>query len=96
MYETGWGVFLLDVQVHESALKHGLDADEVVRMWTEGTEETVIDDDEPPRYMRLAFDSAARPWELAALSFGNGSRYLVIHAMPARRAVVAKMQRRSR
>ena len=72
------------MQVHESALKRGLDADEVIRMWKEGTEETMIDDDEPPRYMRLAFDNAGRPWELGALSFGNGARYLVIHAMPAR------------
>lgn len=85
---------MLYVQVHESALKRGLDADEVIRMWKEGTEETMIDDDEPPRYMRLAFDSAGRPWELGALSFGNGARYLVIHAMPARRSVVAKIQRR--
>lgn len=44
--------------------------------------------------LRLAFDSSGRPWELAALSFGNGSRYLVIHAMPARKSVIAKMQRR--
>lgn len=84
------------MQVHESALKRGLDADEVVRMWSKGTDETVIDDDEPPRYMRLAFDSAGRPWELAALRFDDGARYLVIHAMPARRSVIAKMQRRSR
>ncbi|HMS76349.1 toxin [Gordonia sp. (in: high G+C Gram-positive bacteria)] len=84
------------VQVHESALKHGLSADEVVRMWIEGIEEVVIDDDEPPRYMRLAFDDAGRPWEVAALRFGGGTRYLVIHAMPARKSVVERMQRRIR
>lgn len=84
------------MQVHKSALKRGLSADEVVRMWTEGTEETVVDDDEPPRYMRLSFDGLGRPWELGALSFGNGSRYLVIHAMPARKSVVIRMQRRLR
>lgn len=84
------------MQAHESVLKHGLSADEVVRMWIQGIQETVIGDDEPPRYMRLAFDHAGCPWELAALSFGNGSRYLVIHAMPARKLVVAKMQRRLR
>lgn len=84
------------MQVHESALKRGLSVDEVIHMWIEGIHETVIDDDEPPRYMRLAFDQAGRPWEMGALRFGNGSRYLVIHAMPARKSVIAKMQRRTR
>lgn len=84
------------MQVHESALKRGLDADEVIRMWLKGTDEMVIDDDESARYMRLAFDDAGRPWEVAALGFGNGTRYLVIHAMPARKSVIAKMQRRAR
>ena len=84
------------MQVHESALKRGLSADEVIGMWLAGTNETVIDDDEPPRYVRLAFDDSGRPWEVAALSFGNGARYLVIHAMPARRSVVTRMQRRPR
>lgn len=65
-------------------------------MWIEGVDEVVIDDDEPPRYLRLAFDDAGRPWEIAALRFGNGARDLVIHAMPARRSVVAKVQRRRR
>lgn len=82
------------VQVHTSALKRGLNVDTIIRMWDHGTDEVMIDDDEPPRYMRLAFDESGRPWELAALSFGAGSRYLVIHAMPARRATVDKMQRR--
>ena len=58
------------MQVHGWHSKHGLSADEVVRMWIEGIEEVVIDDDEPPRYMRLAFDDAGRPWEVAALRFG--------------------------
>lgn len=79
--------------MHESALKRGLNADSVIAMWTRGAEEVVIDDDEPPRYMRLSFDDAGRPWELAALSFENGNRYLVIHAMPARKSIITKMQR---
>lgn len=65
-------------------------------MWREGSDETLVDDDEPERYIRLAFDDAGRPWEVGALSFGNGTRYLVIHAMPARKSVVSKMQRRTR
>lgn len=87
---------MIQVQIHGSALKRGLSADELIRMWIEGVEETVVDDDEPPRYMRLAFDSAGRPWEIGALSFGDGGRYLIIHAMPARKSVVSKMQRRLR
>lgn len=84
------------MQVHESALKRGLSVDEVIRMWVEGTDETRADDDEPPRYLRLAFDDAGRPWEVGALSFGNGTRYLVMHAMPARKSVIERMQRRTR
>ena len=48
----------------------------------------------PPRYVRLAFDSSIRLWELAALGFGDGTRYLVIHAMPARKSMINRMQRR--
>lgn len=87
---------LIQVQVHESALKRGLSVDEVIRMWVEGIDEVLVDDDEPPRYMRLAFDDTGRPWEVGALSFGNSARYLVIHAMPARKAVIEMMQRRVR
>lgn len=87
---------MIQVGVHESALRRGLSTDDVIRMWNEGIEETVIEDDEPPRYLRLAFDSEGRPWELGALSFGDGTRYLVIHAMPARKTVIARMQRRLR
>ena len=85
---------MIRVQVHASALKRGLSAEEVIRMWSEGVEETLIEDDEPPRYMRIAFDSAGRPWEIGSLCFGRGARYLVIHAMPARKSVVERMQRR--
>lgn len=87
---------MIQVQVHESALKRGLSVDEVIRMWSEGVDETIVDDDEPPRYLRLAFEDSGRPWELGALSFGSGTRYLVIHAMPARKSVIEKMQRRMR
>ena len=44
----------------------------------------------------LGVDDAGRPWEVGALSFANGARYLVIHAMPARKSVVERMQRRMR
>ncbi|WP_417554383.1 toxin [Microbacterium sp.] len=87
---------MAEIQVHPSALKRGLSVEEVVRMWITGTDEIVVDDDEPPRYMRLSFDAAGRPWELAALSFGTGSRWLVIHAMPARKMIVERMHRRGR
>ena len=71
---------MFQVQVHKSAFKRGLSVDEVIQMWTTGTEESLIDDNESPRYVRL----------------GNGERYLVIHAMPARKSVIARMQRRIR
>lgn len=87
---------LIEVQVHRSALKRGLSVEEVIRMWVWGFDETTIDDGEPPRCMRLAFDGAGQPWEMAALKFAGGARVLVIHAMPARKSVIAKMQRRMR
>ena len=71
---------MFQVQVHKSAFKRGLSVDEVIQMWTTGTEESLIDDNESPRYVRL----------------GNGERYLVIHEMPARKSVIARMQRRTR
>lgn len=85
---------MFHAEVHQSALKRGLGIDDVVRMWNESNDEVIIDDGEPPRYMRLAFDEVGRPWELVALSFGNGTRYLIIHAMPARKSVIERMQRR--
>lgn len=87
---------MIQVEVHPSALKRGLEIDEVIRMWAAGTHETLVADDEPSRYLRLAFDAEGRPWELAALSFGRGTRYLVIHAMPARRSTLERMLRRKR
>ncbi|RLP74326.1 toxin [Mycetocola tolaasinivorans] len=86
----------MHVQVHRSALKRGLSVDEVTRMWMFGTDEMTIYDGVPPRYVRLAFDSSGLPWEVASLAFGSGSRYLIIHAMPARKSTVTKMQGRLR
>lgn len=85
---------MFHAEVHQSALKRDLDIDDVVRMWNEGNNEVIIDDAEPPRYMRLVFDGEGRPWELTAQSFGNGTRYLIINAMPARKSVIERMQRR--
>ena len=87
---------MYEIHVHASALKHGLDRDSVIQMWRDGFEETQLDDDEPPRYIRIALDRSGRPWELAALKFDGGNRHLVIHAMPARKSVIAKIQRRKR
>jgi hypothetical protein len=73
------------VKVHDSALKHGILAQDVVQaadwpLWVEPLDE----DDLPHRELRLGFDTQARLLETVVLIFASGDE-VVIHAMPARR-----------
>ena len=73
------------MKVHDSALKHGVLADDVVQaadwpLWVEPLDE----EDWPHRELRLGFDTHARLLETVVLVFQSGEE-LVIHAMPARR-----------
>jgi len=71
------------VNVHESALKHGIAAEDVVQaaswpLWVE-----YLEDDSPARQLRLGFDTRGRLLETVVLVFDSGNE-LVIHAMKAR------------
>lgn len=71
------------MNVHESALKHGIAAEDVVQaaswpLWVE-----YLEDDSPARQLRLGFDTRGRLLETVVLVFDSGNE-LVIHAMKAR------------
>ena len=71
------------MRVHETALKHGVAADDSVQAasWPIWVEE--LDDDSPARQLRLGFDTQGRLLETVVLVFDSGNE-LVIHAMKAR------------
>jgi hypothetical protein len=71
------------VKVHETALKHGVSAEDAVQAasWPIWVEE--LDDDSPARQLRLGFDTQGRLLETVVLVFDSGNE-LVIHAMKAR------------
>lgn len=71
------------MRVHETALKHGVSADDAVQAasWPIWVEE--LDDDSPARQLRLGFDTQGRMLETVVLVFDSGNE-LVIHAMKAR------------
>jgi hypothetical protein len=71
------------VNVHKSALKHGIGPEDAIQaaswpLWVEG-----LDDDSPGRELRLGFDTCGRLLETVVLVFDSGNE-LVIHAMKAR------------
>ena len=71
------------MRVHETALKHGVSAEDAVQAasWPIWVEE--LDDDSPARQLRLGFDAQGRLLETVVLVFDSGNE-LVIHAMKAR------------
>ena len=71
------------MRVHETALKHGVSADDAIQAasWPIWVEE--LDDDSPARQLRLGFDTQGRLLETVVLVFDSGNE-LVIHAMKAR------------
>jgi hypothetical protein len=71
------------VQVHRSALKHGVTAEDgthAAEHWIFAAE---LDRESPQRELRLGFDTAGRLLELVVLRFDSGTE-LLIHAMKAR------------
>lgn len=73
------------MKLHASALKYGLDPEDVIEAayWSQWVE-PLEDDDWPHRELRLGFDTKLRLLETVVLVFESGSE-LVIHAMPARK-----------
>lgn len=73
------------MKVHDSALKHGVTAEDAVQaadwpLWVEPLDEETW----PNRELRLGFDTQARLLETVVLVFESGDE-MVIHAMPARK-----------
>jgi hypothetical protein len=71
------------VNIHDSARKHGISAEDAAQaaswpLWVED-----LDDDSPARQLRLGFDTQGRLVETVVLVFDSGNE-LVIHAMKAR------------
>jgi hypothetical protein len=72
------------VRVHASALKHGVEPDDVIRAASDPVFVSDLDEDRPGRQFRLGFDGAGRLLELVVLRFDSGNE-LIIDAMKARR-----------
>lgn len=71
------------VEVHRSARKHGIGDRDILTVARDYFIAYAIDDDQPPRELRLGFDSRGRLLEVVVLLLDDGSE-LVIHAMKAR------------
>ena len=71
------------MNVHDSALKHGISAEEAIQAasWPVWVED--LDDESPSRQLRLGFDTHGRFLETVVLTFDSGNE-LIIHAMKAR------------
>ncbi|WP_193127972.1 toxin [Gulosibacter sediminis] len=71
------------MNVHDSALKHGILREDAIQAatWAVWVEE--LDENSPARQLRLGFDTRGRLLETVVLVFDSGDE-LVIHAMKAR------------
>jgi hypothetical protein len=69
--------------VHRAAGKHGIDAQDAIRVTLDHVVAYAIDDGPPERELRLGFDAAGRLLEVVVVLLDDGSE-LVIHAMKAR------------
>ncbi len=72
------------MKVHQSALKHGVRAEDAIRAATWAVWIEDLDEESPARQLRLGFDTQGRLLETVVLVFDSGNE-LVIHAMKARR-----------
>ncbi|MBM6404192.1 toxin [Phycicoccus sp. CSK15P-2] len=73
------------MKIHPSALKHGIDPEDIRQAaeWASWIE-PLSEDESPERELRLGFDTQARLLETVVLVFASGDE-MVIHAMPARK-----------
>src|SRR5674476_229947 len=71
------------VEVHRSARKHGISDDDIHTAAQQYLIAYTIDDDQPPRELRLGFDTRGRLLEIVVLLMDDGTE-LAIHAMKAR------------
>jgi len=71
------------VNVHDSALKHGVLREDAIQAATWAVWIEDLDENSPARQLRLGFDTRGRLLETVVLVFDSGNE-LVIHAMKAR------------
>ncbi len=71
------------VEVHTSALKHGIDENSALAAAAHPIYIANLDDDSPARQLILGFDEAGRLLELVVLTFDSRAK-MIIHAMKAR------------
>lgn len=71
------------MQVHESARNHGIAPEDGIYAATHALYESMLEDDNPTRTLRLGFDTTGRLLEVVVLRFDSGNE-LLIHAMRAR------------
>ena len=77
-----------DLGIHSSALKHGVSAEDAILA---ATEYILSADLAEHRELRLGFDSSGRLLETVVIVLGSGQK-AVIHAMPARRQLLALLK----
>ena len=71
------------MNVHESALRHGIKPEDSIHAATHPIWVADLDEDSPQRQLRLGFDPGGRLPETVVLTFDSGNK-LIIHAMKAR------------
>ena len=71
------------MQVHQSALRHGVSAEDGTYAAEHWVYVADLDEESPQRELRLGFDTGGRLLELVVLRFDSGTE-LLIHAMKAR------------
>ncbi len=71
------------VDVHDSALKHGVRAEDALLAASRYLVAVGLDDESPGRELRLGFSTTGQLLETVVLTFDSGKE-LVIHAMKAR------------
>lgn len=71
------------MEVHDSARKHAISHDDVVKAGTDFLIAFPLDEGPPSKELRLGFDQSGRLLEIVVLTFDNGTE-LAIHAMKCR------------
>lgn len=71
------------MEIHRSARKHGLSDEDIEQAASGYLIAYGIDDDKPPRELRLGFDTSGRLLETVVLLLDDGTE-MVIHAMKCR------------
>ena len=71
------------MNVHSSARKHGILAEDAIHAANNPVWVDFLDEESPARQLRLGFDSHGRMLETVVLVFDSGNE-LVIHLMKAR------------